>query len=268
MIKCKAIVDALNGAYEGTYYEFEEKIVKFVEDCMATLCDDFYYIPSCLVKENISADGSTIKDDTIILNKNTVKSLMNGKKLYLFVIFHELSHVQQLIEIRKGISTPDIIRYIKDILLNEYQEKENIKFGMFKDEKIPSYYKINYINDSMEIDANLNGIVLTKQFLSENNINYSKEEFYTKHFDELELMKRKTNKRNLTYCYTFNSYYLTLDEAFDVVIKYHPEWLERYPQLQDEYKLEDGKVIKKSRIIYQENEENSKNNCKVKKLIK
>jgi len=57
-----------------------------------------------------------------------------------------------------------------------------------------SYYKINYENDSREIDANLNSIVLTKQFLVENNISYSIEKFSTNYFDKLGLIERIIKK--------------------------------------------------------------------------
>ena len=34
MVKCQALVDALNGNYNGTYNEFEKSIIKFVKDYM------------------------------------------------------------------------------------------------------------------------------------------------------------------------------------------------------------------------------------------
>lgn len=267
MIKCETIVNALNGNYEGSYHDFEKEIIKFVESYMCTLCKNEYYMPSCLVEENLSVDGITIGTDKIIFKKNLIKLLMSGEKLCLIVIFHELSHIQQNIQIKNGISTPNIIRYIKDILLDEYQDEENKKFLISPIDEIFSFYKVNYKNESSEIDANLNAILLTIQFFIENNIDCTKEEEnLLNYFDKL--IERKSQKRNLTHCITFNSYYLSLDEAFDVAIKYHPEWLERYPQLKTEYKLNNGLVEKNSKIIYQEYNEKSDTYHKIKHLIK
>ena len=170
MIKCEALVNALNGNYKGSYYDFEKEIIKFVESYMRILCKDKNYTPSCLVEENLSVDGITDGTDKIMFKKNVIKLLMGGEKLCLIAIFHELSHIQQNIQIKNGISTPNIIRYIKDILLDEYQDEENEKFFISPIDKIFSYYKVNYKNESSEIDANLNAILLTIHFFIENNI--------------------------------------------------------------------------------------------------
>ncbi|MBQ8682034.1 MAG: hypothetical protein IJ509_03905 [Bacilli bacterium] len=267
MIKCEALVKALTGNYDGSYYEFEKEIIKFVESYMSTLCKETSYSPNVKVEEKISADGITVETDKIIFNKKLIKSLMSGQKLALIAIFHELSHIEQNIQIKNGISTPNIIRYIKDILLNEYQDKENRQFSMCARDTNFSYYKVNYKNESSEIDANLDAILLTIQFFLENNIDYTREETYLMNYFD-ELIERKSQKRNLTHCITFNSYYLTLDEAFDVAIKYHPEWLERYPQLKVEYRLINGSVLKKSEFIYQEYNESSSIYHKIKRLVK
>ena len=63
MVKCEALINALNGNYNGSYYDFEKEIIKFIESYMRTLCKDKYYTPSCLVEENLSVDGITIETD-------------------------------------------------------------------------------------------------------------------------------------------------------------------------------------------------------------
>ena len=267
MINCEALVDALNGNYKGSYHDFEKEIIKFVETYMRALCKNIYYTPLCLVKENLSVDGMAIGTDEIIINKKIIESLMNGGKLSLIVLFHELAHIQQNIQIKKGVSTPNIIRYIKDKLLDEYQDKENKEFGIYSYNKIFNFYEINYENESSEIDANLNAILLTEQFFMKNNIDYTEDNDTLNIYFE-KMIKRKNRKRNLTYCCNFNSYYLTLDEAFDVAIKYNSEWLERYPQLKVEYELNNGLVEKKVDVIYQEYNENSDMYHKIKRLIK
>ncbi len=267
MLKCEALVDAMEKRFTGSYMEFEEKIIKYVEDYMTDLCQKRNYFPICSVQENLPYIGLAKGNDKIIFNKEVIKELMNGNKLFLIFLFHELSHIQQNIQIETGVATPNIICYIKDTLLNKYQQIENKQFYGYVENKTYSYYTINYENHSKEIDAELNAILLTIEFFQENNIDLPNETKYLKdYFDAL--VKRKNKKRNLTYCGTFNSYYLTLDEAFDVAIKYHPEWLEEYPQLKVEYKLEDGVIQKKSEITYQEYNINSDLYHKVKYLHK
>ena len=265
MIKCEDLVNALNGNYNGSYDNFENSIIEFTKNYMNSLCKKKDYNPKCLVKEKLSACGITIGTDHIIFNKKVIKNLMNGEKLHLITIFHELTHIQQNIQIESGIATPNIMRYIKDLLLDEYQKIENKEFNYKSTEQLLSYYKVNYKNESTEIDANLNAILLTIQFFLENNIDYTKEEKnLDTYFDKL--IKRKYQKRNLTYCITFNSYYLTLDEAFDIAIKYHPEWLERYPQLKVEYTYNNGIIEKKDVPTYQKYDTNSDAYHKIKYL--
>ena len=255
-VACQALVDALNGNYKGTYSSFEKEIIKFVEDYMKTVSNMPDYNPTCMVSETLKADGVTRGTDKIIFKKDIIKSLKKGKKLYLIVIFHELSHIHQNIQIKNEISTPNILRYIKDILLNEYQNEKNKKYHMPDIYNIFNFYMINYKNESSEIDANLNAILLTINFFLKNNIDYEDEKKYLNNYFE-KLIKRKFKKRNLTYGPIFNSYHLTLEEAFDCAIKEHSEWLERYKQLNVEYELNNGLVQKKTKVIYQKYDKNS-----------
>lgn len=48
-------------------------------------------------------------------------------------------------------------------------------------------------------------------------------------------------KRDLSSCATFNDNYLPLDEVFEFALSYHPEWLEKYPQLKKQKVLKNRK---------------------------
>ncbi len=202
---------------------------------MASFSTENIY-PECIIKDNIDANGETlgctIGINKIILDKEVIESLMQGHKLNLICIFHELTHIQQNIQIHQGRTTETILKIIKDNILDDYQRGTIIK--NMKTDNLISYYDINYAIESSEIDAKLNSILLTKKFFIDNGIDYTMEE---KELDARyeEALKQKNRKRNLSMISTFNSYFLSLDDAFDVIVENHPQWLLKYPQLNQEY---------------------------------
>ncbi|MDD6879538.1 MAG: hypothetical protein PUD59_04860 [bacterium] len=89
-----------------------------------------------------------------------------------------------------------------------------------------SYYKLNYLHESSEIDAKLNSILLFFKFCEKYKIELSEEDEHKTEIVFSELESKKTLKRYVGGNIIFNSYYLSLDEEFDFTIKEHPEWLE------------------------------------------
>jgi len=207
------------------------------------------YACQFMISNSITFTGICYGVEKIIINEREVRKIYNGNISSLLTIFHEISHLQQNIQIEEGIVSKNIINYIKDNLLRYYQDEQNKKFGISKNS---SYYILNYKYESSEIDANLNSILLFLRFCSKNEIELPKqiEKILETEFSKLEV--KKNFKRYVGENIIFNSYYLSLDESFDLAINDHPEWLEFFPQLNTEYFIVDDKICKKDNINYEE----------------
>jgi len=262
-IECKALVDALKGNYKGTYEKFEKEIIIYIKKCILFLNNYDNCIPRCLIKENLHWAGTASSTNLICINKKIIQELMNGKKDNLFVIFHELTHIEQFVKIKNGISTEEVIKYIKDILLDDYQKKENSRIICIDNMK--SYFNLNYDIESSELDAYLNSIILTTEFLLNNNIDVDDEKIVK---ILIKILSKMDSDRYVGDIITFNSYYLSLEDAFDIAIKHHPEWIEMYPQLKTEYYIEDGIVVKNENPTYQEYDVNSDKYYQIRKMLK
>ena len=83
------------------------------------------------------------------------------------------------------------------------------------------------------------------------------------------IIKQNSSEKKKRYvggCCSFNDYYLSLDEAFDVAIKHHPEWLDEYPQLSAQYYRVGDKVFKIKDSVYDENKDISAHQLKQRRL--
>ena len=84
--------------------------------------------------------------------------------------------------------------------------------------------------------------------------------------DFTKLESKKNFMRYVGDNIIFNSYYLSLDEAFDLAITDYPELLEVYTQLNIEYFISNGKICKKDSINYEEyDNDDSLYSCYLKK---
>lgn len=250
MLKCDVLVEALKGEYNGSYEEFELVLCDAIKKEMIKINDDNNSLCECLVIENLTNQngeliaGRARNCTEILFNKSIIDDLFNGNRMSLLTLFHELAHIRQNVLIESGSDSSSVIRYIKDALLNHYQELENYRFlGKTYGN---SYYRNNYSYNSMEIDAEIEAIYSMITFCDENSIDISDiMNTVEDYFDDLKV--RKNKKRYVGDCITFNSYYLTLEEAFDIAINDHAEWLLWYPQLLSEYSIIDGGIVVKNR---------------------
>ena len=109
------------------------------------------------------------------------------------------------------------------------------------------YYIDNYDFISTEKLANIEGINLLLKLFKMMKIELTDEDIdKLDSFRLIEKLKYEINLRNFTGHKKIVSSYLSYEEAFDFLIKDHPEWLD-YKQLQIEYyKDDEGKVRKRT----------------------
>lgn len=246
MLKSQVLVDVLKGKYTGSYDDFEKMLCDDVKKEMINLNDNEKCIFECVVLEELInkngelLGGRAIGTFKIQYSKSIIMDLFKGNRINLITLFHELAHIRQNVLIESGVGYFNVISYIKDSLLNYYQELENDRF-LGKSYR-NSYYKNNYSNYSKEIDADIEAVYNMIMFCSENGIDISDIiETLENYVDDLKT--RKDMARYVGGCITFNSYYLSLEKAFDIAVREHAEWLLWYPQLLDEYSVIDGGIV-------------------------
>lgn len=247
MENCDFFVSFLKGNKSLNYDDFKHLTIEYFSEYITKL----YKNNNCkfIISNDLSVCGKCIGTEKIIINEDIVKKIYNGAIGYLLVIFHEISHLEQNIQIEEGKISKNIINYIKDFLLKNYQSEQNEYFGISDN---LSYYKLNYSCESSEIDANLNSILLFAKFCLKNEIEIEEKEKQKLEVTFIELEQKKKQVRYVGANIIFNSYYLSLEEAFDLAIKNHPEWLEEFSQLNIEYYIKNGKIIRKDVIDYEE----------------
>lgn len=236
MFICNDLVKALRHQYTGTYKQFEYSIIESIKNSIKELsCSDN---SNCIIKDRINNDltyGMTIGTNIIGIKKEVITKLQNGDIKSLFVIFHELGHIEINNKIQNGDDSIEIIDCIKDKLLMEYFNYENSKYCI-----LSNYYYDNYANYSSEVLANKYALLNMKTFLFTNNI--VKSQIGMNAIDTMfSFVYSNNKKRDLSSCATFNDNYLPLDEVFEFALSYHPEWLEKYPQLKKQKVLKNRK---------------------------
>ena len=187
----------------------------------------------------------------ITINKKVINDIYSGKIDAFITIFHELNHFKSEYDIKLGKINSDIIRTIKEDLLrassqDPFSEMKSIKSGSkyINDD----YYKCNYAVFSDEKIAEINAIKNFISLMEIIGINLSK--FQLQQLEEQiksNMSQYNNYLRDLRLCFNYNNYFLDFEEAFDVMIKYNPNWL-TISQLNIEYYLgKDGKVLKRTK---------------------
>lgn len=268
-----------------TYQEFKILIKAAIEEIMKNLIKNTKLAKRealCQIKEMKNSTRGKMygSNNKIIIeiNEDVIKKIYKGKVLELFTIFHELNHLLIKYEIATGVINEDIIRCIKEGLLQSLgnDELSTIKNTIKPKQQVfttglINYYENNYQYDSEEKIVNIRSIQNLFEFTTNFKIQLT----------ELEIKKLRNklleNKIEYKNCYRdtknmpiFNSYSIHYEEAFDVMIKDNPEWLE-LPQLQIEYEIdENNRINKKSKkqlIIELEKEESLERKEYLKLLI-
>lgn len=156
------------------------------------------------------------KAHLIYLNVDEINNMYYNRDLNILItIFHETIHGIQYKNIFHGKQQIDplVIHETKDYILSKY---------------IPIYYKENYENISYEIEAEYLGNILTSRYINK-NLNIS----------EINIKYQNI----LDHTRTLNGEITDIDTLFNEFILNHPEILEKHPQLQYLYKIENNKVI-------------------------
>lgn len=160
----------------------------------------------------------------LVIKPNNIEYLCKYGSPYLFnTIFHEIRHFEQdiIAEENKSQFSNYQITLIKDMVLFELLDYD-------------TFYMDNYHNTFMEADARYFGETRSLEYLKSKKI-----EFNDNYYECIPADKITTKR-------IYNGTETTLDELFNLKIQDHPEFLEKYPLLQHLYKLQEGKVKKKS----------------------
>lgn len=184
--------------------------------------------PECIFSKLEDANGDNLYS-LIRLDERVIDEYLK-KGAYakiLMLIFHECTHTYQRYYIKSG----EMINYL--LLL---QTKEIIISNRYK-----TYYDDNYYLFSQETEARYMEYKGLIDYLDVLKLSLSKEDYdFCKQMMIKEIENTKDENRIL------NGKITTVDEIFDY-IELSVEDLNRYPLLNIEYKIEDGKVVKKDK---------------------
>ncbi len=237
------------------YNEFKETIEAFVEQIMREYLKNTNYnntLSKCIIAKIPikSIKGQYIdEDNTIIIDEDVIKNIYNGKILELRTLFHELNHFKVFFDLRLEKINFDLIRIAKEklISLSEDDRIKDIKQNEFALGN-PQYYEDNYKLYSEEKFVDNEAIKNFIYFcqlagiqLEQSNIEYLEKRVST------NLREYGNYLRDFKQNFNFNSYYLDFEEAFDIMFKKNPKWIQ-CPQLKIEYYLdENGQVKRRSK---------------------
>lgn len=243
-----------------SYDEFKEYIREFTLLVMNTYLKNIGNKSDTCEFNYISGDvdfaADFTDDDDINVIQVTDKMIKhfydNGSMEILRYMLHELNHFKVKYDIKCGEYNNDLVKIIKEHLVrlachdpfDEIKSIKSLKGGyLFVND---DFYECNYEINSEEKYVNLKAVedyIEIANLLSMSKlIDYNK--IYKDYIKE-ESIKFKIDERLFSSNFFFNTNVLELDEAFDLLIQSHPEWL-NYSQIAKDYYLDDnGKVIKK-----------------------
>lgn len=236
---------------EIPYEIFKMYLMNFAKEVMKNYIKDTPYSNDhclCFGYGELESSGSFTPDINMILIKESLIRKMYEKRNFfaLTVLFHELNHFKLKYDIKLGYFDENLIRVIKEELISKSSLYPSFIKVDTKDNK-STYYKDNYEFYSEEKIADLFSIENLLLFIEKANISltaYQKEQINA--LTVKYARQYKNYFRDVKNNINFNSYVIDFEEAFDILIKDNPSWLE-YPQLQIEYYLnKNGKVIKRN----------------------
>lgn len=199
----------------------------------------------CFIKEDINVNdknsigsyNSKLKE--INIKKENIINTYNGKIDGLVIIFHESIHLKQFHAINAGYCTPLLLDQIKEEIISENNS---------------NYYSDNYQYYKLEVEARADSYLYLLDYLNKLELKIT-EEFSNelKHLINIETKRIQDNSR------IFEGNEMQLDEIFKLIIKDHPEYLKKYPQLSIEYIIDNGIVRAKTKEELMEDYLNTKN---------
>lgn len=199
-----------------------------------------YYHPSC---EIVHFEDNRLHGDTdclylIRIGYSDLEDVYHGNMDSFVVVFHELFHVKEGLDILAGEFYEDLIPKIMEHVIFEIDLKKGRSFG---------YYNKNYKFLTIEKDANVNGYISFFRYLDSLQIGL-KEEYVkkTRDFIEKELQLKKNLMRDLSEVSYLSDDELELEEVFLLVSKEEDDILRKYPQLEVGYVIENNQLRKKT----------------------
>lgn len=251
--------------YFVSFDEFKNIIHKFIIETMGLfLCnskfrDDEYDV--CIKDFPISIHGVFSDNNKLYINKKIIRNLYDGDLEKFISILHELNHFKVKYDILSGVINLDICRIVKENLLRDEDIDPFNEIGSYKSLKDKKnnindfYYQRNYNNFSEEVYVNMcakqDFITLIKILFinynrgTDNNLSLIND-IYIKLIED-DLIKYNDYNRDFSLSLSFNSNHLNFDDAFDISIKYHSQWL-KYPQIGIEYYLDKDGYVKRKDI--------------------
>lgn len=227
-----------------SYDEFKEILTNFIEEIMQnylTKSGNINEQGSCeIVNFNKGRAGDCINTKNR-LDEEVVKSVFLGNICELFNITHEIIHFKYNVDTFNGKINKDIMKHLKEYLIEDDVMNAGYYFQY-------DYYIDNYDFISTEKLANIEGINLLLKLFKMMKIELTDEDIdKLDSFRLVEKLKYEINLRNFTGHKKILDSYLSYEEAFDSLIKYHPEWLD-YKQLQIEYYQDETGQVRKRTI--------------------
>ena len=220
-----------------SYDTFEEFMTSTFEKFMRQLNFDRiknYNFDVIVDKDKDSEnDGCEIFASIFVLKQERLKELYEGNLYGLVVLYHELWHGFQEIGIRSGQINSELMLMIKDIIIRKYSDKYSSN---------DEYYNMNYRNISFEIDAQDKAIQVVKKYIDIYKLGVTDDTLSTIR----NLYGKDIFNTNRVVLVDGKEQTMTLDEIFDDLIKTHPELLQKYPQLNVEYLVENNSVRRKN----------------------
>lgn len=260
---CKSLMNVLKIHYTSrdnlqraiSYEEFKQSIILFMESIMRNFLNKTKYYDdkySCTIKNLPSKTRGEYDDSNnqITIDEEVIGSIYYGNIIEMTTLFHELNHFKLKYDILLGKVNKNLVRVIKERLLRElsqdpFHEINSIKNGYtyINDD----YYECNYKVYSEEKLAEMGAIHNLIFFFKIAGIHITDLEMKQLN-DRISQNSRQYQNylRDFRYNFNFNDYYLSFEEAFDIMIKYNPEWV-MYPGINIEYYCDkEGKIRKRS----------------------
>lgn len=238
-----------------SYEEFKDKIIIFGKTIMKNyakqnnLNKEANNLEFSIKRLPLRLRGSYISNEnTVVINEDVIEKLYKGDILEMLTIFHELNHFKVAFDLKKEITSYKLIQMLKEKLLRYSINADEVRLSHNKGLQEDAYYKCNYALFREENYVEIHGI--TDLLILAEKIGIELSEKQKKTLDKLlsTAMDNYTNyDRDFTYVLTFNNFHMSFEEAFDIVFKRHPKWLEEFPVLKYEYyKDNEGKIVKRT----------------------
>lgn len=247
-----------------SYENFKNVIHDFILDVMKTFLKSNKIEDECVVyiKQLPKGTKGLFLDNKkgnnfLVINECVIKELYDGDIEQFIVIFHELNHFKVKYDIRISEINDDIVRIIKEKLIRESSQDPFNEIGSIKSIKKgymyvnDDYYRSNYELYSEEVYANIKAqedyLFMLKSLTKNPNIQADIINFFQSEYKGTFEKNKKhydNHQRDFRANFNFNSYFLSYEEAFDLLIKDNPNWLQ-YPQIAIEYYKDENGIIHK-----------------------